>query len=98
MPEREQPIKVAKDIEGGTIASQITLNPQCSNAYCPIVVTLLGITIDLNLRQPEKAQPSMLVTLLPIVTEIKPLQPEKAPPPMLVTLLGIVTEAKPLQL
>ena len=47
-----------------------------------MLVTLLGISIEVKLLQPLKAPPPMLVTLLGIVTEAKPVQSRKAQPAM----------------
>ena len=44
----------------------------------PMLVTLLGIVIEVREEQPEKADPPMLVTLSPIVADVKAEQPEKA--------------------
>ena len=43
-----------------------------------MVVTLLGIVIDVKPVQPEKARLPILVTLLGIVMDVKPVQPPKA--------------------
>ena len=40
-----------------------------------ILVTELGIVIDVKLLQPLKAYPPILVTELGIVIDVKPLQP-----------------------
>ena len=58
-------------------------------------VTLLGISMEVKLLQPEKAPLPMDVTLLGIVTEVKPLHPEKALLPMDVALLGIIVFLHP---
>lgn len=70
---------------------------QPENAYSPMLVTLLGIVMEVKPEQPEKAEPPILLTLLGIVTEVRPEQRENADCPMLVTLLGIVTEVRPEQ-
>ena len=44
---------------------------QLQKAYAPILVTLLGMAIDVR-RQSEKAQPPMLVTLLGILVFLHP--------------------------
>ena len=59
-----------------------------------MLVTLLGIVIEVRLEQPEKASLLILVTLLGIVIEVRLEQPEKAALLILVTLLGIVTEVR----
>ena len=61
-----------------------------------MLVTLLGITIDVRLEQFWKAYSPMLVTLLGIVMEVRPEQYSKAPSPMLVTLLGITVFLHPI--
>ena len=43
-----------------------------------MLVTLLGIVIEVKPEQPRKAPSPMLVTLLGIVTEVKEEQPRKA--------------------
>ena len=43
-----------------------------------MLVTLLGMVIEVRELQPEKAQSPMLVTLLRIVIETRELQLEKA--------------------
>ena len=43
-----------------------------------MLITLLGIVIDVKPVQLEKALSPMLVTLLGIVTDVKPLQSLKA--------------------
>ena len=40
-----------------------------------MLVTLLGIVIEVKEEQPRKAAPPMLVTLLGIVTEVREWQP-----------------------
>ena len=50
-----------------------------------MLVTLLGIVIDVRPEQPEKAKSPMLVTLLGIVMDVRLEQPEKAASSMLVT-------------
>ena len=60
-----------------------------------MLVTLLGIVIDVSLLQLEKASFPMLVTLLGIVIEVRPEQLRKARSPMLVTLLGITVFLQP---
>ena len=59
-----------------------------------MLVTLLGISMAVNLQQHQKALFPMLVTLLGMVMEVKLVQPRKALLPMLVTLLGIVMEVR----
>ena len=50
-----------------------------------MLVTELGILMEVKALQSEKAQFPMLVTELGILMEVKALQPSKARPPMLVT-------------
>ena len=60
-----------------------------------MLVTLLGMVMEVKPVQPEKAEPPMLITLLGMVTEVKLLQPPKALYPMLVTVLGIIVFWQP---
>ena len=60
----------------------------------PMLVTLLGIVMEVRLLQPEKALFPILVTLLGIVIEVRLLQLKKAPSLMFVTLPGIVIEVR----
>ena len=62
-----------------------------------MLVTLLGIVIEVRLLHIPKASFPMLVTLLGMVTDVRPLQPSKALLPMLFTLLPIFTDVRPLQ-
>ena len=55
-----------------------------------MLVTELGIVIDVRPEQPEKALPPMLVTELGMSIEVRPVHPWKAHHPMLVTELGMV--------
>ena len=43
---------------------------QLENAFCPILVTLLGILTEVKLVQPKNAPFPILVTLLGILTEV----------------------------
>ena len=43
-----------------------------------MMVTLLGMVMEVRLLQPEKALPPMLVTLSGMVMEVRLLQPWKA--------------------
>ena len=60
-----------------------------------MLVTLLGIVMEVKPWQFAKAIFPMLVTLLGIVMEVRLLQLWKAPSPMLVTLLGIIVFLQP---
>ena len=60
------------------------------NALPPMLVTLLGMVIEVRPEQPQNAVSPMLVTLLGMVTEVRPEHPKNAQFPMLVTLLGII--------
>ena len=60
-----------------------------------MIVTLLGIVMEVRPLQPENAYASMLVTLLGIEMEVSSVQPKKATNPILVTLLGIVVFLHP---
>ena len=63
-------------------------------AFPPMLVTLLGMLMEVKLEQPEKVPYPMLVTPWPRVTEVKPEHPKKAYDPMLVTLLGMLMEVR----
>ena len=66
-------------------------------AEFPMLVTLLGIVIEVKLEQLEKVLSPMLVRPSPMNTEVRPEHELKAEFPMLITLLGIVIEVKPEQ-
>ena len=53
-----------------------------------MLVTLLGIVIEVREEQTQKASCPMLVTPLGIVMEEREEQPEKVASPMLVTQIG----------
>ena len=55
-----------------------------------MLVTLLGMVMEVRPEQPKNAPAPMLFTLLGIVIEVRPGQGENAKIPMLVTLLGII--------
>jgi hypothetical protein len=60
------------------------------NAQCPIVVTLLGMVIEIEPVQYQKAASPIVVTLFGMVNEVKPWQPMNAQSPIAVTLFGII--------
>ena len=62
-----------------------------------MLVTLLGMMIEVKLAHPQKAPTSMLVTLSPMMTEAKRLHPKNAPFHMLSTLFGMMIDVKLLQ-
>ena len=62
-----------------------------------MLVTLLGIVIEVRPLQSQKAFAPIDVTLFGIVTEVRLLQSEKASSPIDVTLSGIVKEVRLLQ-
>ena len=64
------------------------------NADWPIVVTLLGMVIEVSLSHPTNASLPMLTTLLGMVTDVRRWQPRNAAEAMLVTLLGMITEVR----
>ena len=68
---------------------------QRMNAQVPILVTLLGMVIEVKPEQSSKAQLPILVTLLGIVMEVRSVQSSKARKPILVTLLGMVVFIHP---
>ena len=59
-----------------------------------MLVTLLGIVIEVREEQSAKAPSPMLVTPLGIVIEVREEQAAKAPTPIFVTLLPMLTEVK----
>jgi len=59
------------------------LHPQ--KAFLPIVVTVLGISIDVSPGLPEKALSPIVVTVLGISIDVSPEIPEKALSPIVVT-------------
>ena len=66
--------------DGGVFASQV-IEVNCTqslNALPPMLVTLLGIVMDVRPEQFLKAELPMLVTLLGIVMDVRPEQPWKA--------------------
>ena len=85
---------------GGVTASTVIcftfLQPE--KASSPIVVTLLGIVIEVREEQSEKTLSPIVVTLLGIVIEVRERQLAKAAPSIVVTLLGIVIEVREEQL
>ena len=70
----------------------IALQPK--NAESPIIVTELGIVIDVKPLQFLNAALPIEVTELGIVIDVKPLQPENAKEPIFVTELLMVTDFK----
>ena len=62
---------------------------QPRKAPLPMLVTLLGIVIDVNEVQLEKASLFILVTLFGIVIDVSEVHLSKAASPILVTPLGI---------
>jgi hypothetical protein len=68
------------------------------NADSPIVVTLLGMVIDVRESHPPvNIFAPIVVTPLLMVTEVRFLQPENAWIPMVVTLLGMIIEVREVQ-
>ena len=78
-----------------TAAIRYTLGRE---TYMPMLVTDLGIVIDVRLLQFSKAPIPMLVTDSGIVTDVRLLQLSKRPLSMLVTESGIVIDARFVQL
>ena len=68
---------------------------QNTNTCVPILVTVLGIIIEVKLEQPVKVLSDRVVIPLPIVTEVRAVQYWNTLVPRLVTLLGIIIEVKP---
>lgn len=64
---------------------------QSWNALTPIVVTELGIVMEVRLLQPLK-DILVLVTELGMIKEVRPLQPLKAPSMIAVTELGMTND------
>ena len=81
---------------GGVIASQVidVREGQFEKAYSPILVTLLGITMEVREGHSLKANSSMFVTLLGMVIDGEG-HPLKAYSPILVTLLGMTVFWQP---
>ena len=72
------------------IVTEVKLR-QLRKALTPILVTLLGIVIEVK-AQLAKATSPILMTLFGILIEVKPLQPEKAISPMLATyVVNLIT-------
>ena len=59
-----------------------------------MLVTELGMVMEVKLEQLQKTRLPMLVTELGMVMEVRPRQPQKASSPMLVTELGMVMEVR----
>ena len=98
------PLSIASGVCQWTVTDLSPVQPEKVPGL--ILVTLLGILIEVSPVQPEKVYHPIIVTLLGISIEVSPLQPEKAPissertpklSPILVTLLGILIEVSPLQ-
>ena len=68
---------------------------QLRKACFPMLVTLLGMSMEVKLVQREKAYIPILVTPSGMVMEVRPLQPPKASSPMLVTLEGMTVFLHP---
>ena len=62
---------------------------QFANERLPIVLTLLGMEIDVRAVQPSKTELLMLVKLLGRLMLVKLEHPRNAPSPISVTLSGI---------
>ena len=60
-----------------------------------MLVTLLGIVIEINEEQFSNAYGSMLVTLFGIVMDVSEEQPSNALQPIVVTVLGIIVVLQP---
>ena len=74
---------VAEELEAyhqPSVFSNVTFESEVHilNASSPILVTLLGITIDFSDVHSRKARPPILVTELPIVTLVSEVQPMNA--------------------
>ena len=65
---------------------------QPEKARCPMLVTLLGIVIEVSPLQPKNALSPILVTLLGIAMVDNEEQPQKAAVPIVVTLLGMIVD------
>ena len=64
----------------------IEVRPQHENANSPMLVTLLGMLMEVRLEQPENASTPMLFTLLGMLIEVRLEQSLNADFPMLVTV------------
>lgn len=72
------------------------VRPELANASSPILVTLLGMLMEVRFEHPENAVQLIFVTLLGMIIEVRFLHPENAALPILVTLLGISVYSHPL--
>ena len=71
----------------------IDVKPLYSKAPCPILVTELGMVIEVKPLQQEKVSSSILVKELDRWIDVKPLY-LKAPFPILVTEFGMLIDVK----
>ena len=62
-------LKVLAAIDGGVVPCMVT-REQSRKASSPMLVTLLGIVMEVRDEQPEKALSPMLVTLLGIIKSV----------------------------
>jgi hypothetical protein len=74
----------------------IPLHPP--KAPAPILLTELGILIDVRLEQSPKALSLILVTVFGIKTDDNPVQPIKVPMPIFVIEPGILIDVRLVQL
>ena len=72
------------------------VNPDDANTLYPIIVTELGIVIDVNMEQSWNAEEPILVTceVGVNVTDVKPVHHWNVVEPRLVTKVGIVIDVK----
>ena len=80
-------------VESSTVTEVKLLQP--ANAL-PMLVTLLGMVMEVRSVQPANALLYMDVTLLGMMMEVRPVQPKKATKPMDVTPSGIIVFMQPL--
>ena len=86
-------LKVPLSMVGGVVHSTVTC-AQEENAPPPMLVTELGMVMEVREEQYSNAPPPMLVTELGRVMEVREEQSSNALSPMLVTELPRVTEVR----
>ena len=89
------PVAVVVSIVTAPPESPLFVNPEDKKAFVPILVTELGIVIDVKAAQDWNTSSPILPTELPIVTVVKLRQLKNAPSPILVTEFGIIIDVKP---
>ena len=80
-----------------SLETLMEVRSQPKKALSPMLVTELGIVMEVRPVHPAKELLPMLVTELGMVMEVRLVQLQKAQLPMLVTELGMDMEVSPLQ-